>query len=86
MGHLVAPGEAPAAIWETPTSGGKANAIEVVAVNGRGGRPEEKDWIVLTDGEEGMVLVLSWDGVKFDEVSRVHMMEGDMASHAVWLE
>lgn len=89
-GHLLHPDEPPSAVWETPTSGGKANAIEVVAVNGRGlqgeGEAEEKDWIVLTDSEQGLVLVLSWDGEKFQEVSRVKMMEGDGASHAVWLE
>lgn len=110
-GHLVDPAEgngqgpdndgtkgAPTAVFRTPTSGGKANAIEVVAVNGRGRRTtddsgssasserEEMDWIVLTDSEQGLVLVISWDGHEFHEVSRVKMEEGDGASHAVWLE
>ncbi|KAJ9121699.1 hypothetical protein QFC22_002319 [Naganishia vaughanmartiniae] len=99
-GHLLnsAEGAPPTAVWRTPTSGGKANAIEVIAVNGRGrhaegagegegerGR-EEMDWIVLTDSEQGLVLVISWDGHEFKEVSRVQMDEGDGASHAVWLE
>ncbi|KAJ9102495.1 hypothetical protein QFC21_002895 [Naganishia friedmannii] len=99
-GHLLNPGEgeAPSAVYRTPTSGGKANAIEVIAVNGRGRQVvapsssdasearEEMDWLVLTDSEQGLVLVISWDGYDFREISRVKMEEGDGASHAVWLE
>lgn len=86
-GHLVRPSEAPSAVWETPTSGGKANAIEVIDVKGRdGGLGDEKDWIVLTDSEQGLVMVIAWDGEAFEEVSRVQLMHGDGASHAVWLE
>ncbi|KAJ9125868.1 hypothetical protein QFC24_002652 [Naganishia onofrii] len=100
-GHLANPRQGqgaenePSAVFRTPTSGGKANAIEVIAVNGRGRRfeaegegqgREEMDWIVLTDSEQGLVLVISWNGHEFREVSRVKMMEGDGASHAVWLE
>jgi carboxy-cis,cis-muconate cyclase len=84
-GHLSSPDSPPVAAYQTPTSGGKANAIEVTAVNGRG-RNGELDWIALTDGEEGFVEVLSWDGEKFDEVDRVGLEQGDLASHAVWLE
>ncbi|GHJ87651.1 hypothetical protein NliqN6_4053 [Naganishia liquefaciens] len=85
-GHLVAPGQAPAAVYETPTNGGKANAIEVVAVNGRG-KGDEREWIVLTDDSDpGLVVVISWNGEAFEEVSRVELMQGDGASHAVWLE
>jgi carboxy-cis,cis-muconate cyclase len=82
---LVDPDAVPAAVFETPTSGGKANAIEVIATNGRGKEGEE-DWLVLTDSEQGLCLVIGWDGERFEEVSRVQMMEGDGASHAVWLE
>lgn len=50
------------------------------------GFPDEKEWIVLTDSELGLVLIISWDGVEFKEVSRVKLEEGDGASHAVWLD
>lgn len=74
------------AVYETPTNGGKANAIEVVAVNGRG-KGDEQEWIVLTDDSDpGLVVVISWNGQAFEEVSRVELMQGDGASHAVWLE
>ncbi len=41
---------------------------------------------MLTDGEEGFVMVLGWDGERFEEVDRVELEEGDMASHAIWLD
>jgi carboxy-cis,cis-muconate cyclase len=84
-GHLVSPSSKPSAVFQTPTSGGRANAIEVIETRGRG-RGDELEWIVLTDEEERLVLVISWNGVEFVEVSRVQLEEGDGASHAVWLE
>ncbi len=84
-GHLAHPEAPPAATYQTPTSGGKANAIEVTAAHGRG-TPGELDWIVLTDGEEGFVMVLGWDGREFSEIDRVPLQEGDLASHAIWLD
>jgi carboxy-cis,cis-muconate cyclase len=83
--HLTSPSSPPAAVYQTPTSGGKANAIEVIQVNGRG-TEGEKEWIVLTDDEEGWVVVISWDGIKLEEVTRVKLLPSDGASHAVWLE
>jgi carboxy-cis,cis-muconate cyclase len=84
-GYLAFPSAAPTASYQTPTSGGKANAIEVTATNGRG-KEGELDWLVLTDGEEGFVMVLGWDGERFEEVDRVQFEDGDMASHAIWLD
>lgn len=117
--------------WTTPTSGGKANAIEwapryplfppsppsppttsppVPAQQQQqqqqhdespGAAHEhdekERDWAVLTDDQEGLVLVLQWDGKDLQEVARVRLQgtyggeagrkEGQQvgASHAVWL-
>lgn len=83
--RLVHPNSVPAAVFETPTSGGKANAIEILDVKGRGDG-NEKEWLVLTDSEKGLVLIISWDGKDFKEVSRLQLEEGDGASHAVWVE
>ncbi|GAA6040988.1 hypothetical protein JCM8097_000526 [Rhodosporidiobolus ruineniae] len=94
--------------FETRNSGGKANAIEVFpfwpAVEGEvaGAKPgpEGRDWIVLTDDEQGYVSVLEWrdEWNKLREVASVRIgvdtAEGDVvekeeegtgASHAVWL-
>lgn len=79
--------ETPSALWETPTSGGWANAIEPAPSGfstlgeGQGGR----DYIALTDSEEGLVLVLSWDGEKVEEVARTKLEGGAGAATAVWL-
>lgn len=76
--------------YETETSGGKANAIEIFPFAG----PTE--WIVLTDDEQGWVSVLEWDRhssqlLKTAQV-RLGVQEGAEeeerdtgASHAVWL-
>lgn len=85
MGHLMQPSAPPSAVFETPTNGGRANAIEVIETRGRG-HADEKEWIVLTDEQEGLVLVISWDGAQFEEISRVELEKGDGASHAVWLD
>lgn len=85
-GALLRPGAGPTATFETPTSGGKANAIEVLPARGRGQAGEKEEWLVLTDSEQGLVLIVSWDGKRFEEVSRVQLEHGDGASHAVWVE
>jgi carboxy-cis,cis-muconate cyclase len=74
-------GDEPVDRWETPTSGGKANAIEFAPQQG----PDASDFIVLTDDEQGFVVVLEWDGMKLAEVARTKLDEGTGASHAVWL-
>ncbi|MCJ1224683.1 hypothetical protein MMC12_001328 [Toensbergia leucococca] len=66
-------------IWETPTSGGWANAIQPgPTVNG-------VEYIALTDSDEGLVMVLSWDGKQFEEVARTKLDSGAGAATAVWL-
>jgi carboxy-cis,cis-muconate cyclase len=66
-------------LWESPTSGGWANAIQPgPTVNG-------VEYIALTDSEEGFVMVLSWDGQEFREVARVKLDDGAGAATAVWL-
>jgi carboxy-cis,cis-muconate cyclase len=67
------------AMWETPTSGGWANAIQPgPTVNGI-------EYIALTDSEEGLVMVLSWDGREFKEAARAKLDGGVGAATAVWL-
>ncbi|KAF8981859.1 hypothetical protein BDQ17DRAFT_1379309 [Cyathus striatus] len=72
--------------WETPTSGGKANAIDLLPKNLHG----EGVWIVLTDDEEatkGAVRILEWDGWNSEGVRIVAEWSGEIegASHALWL-
>ena len=61
---------APIDLWMTPTSGGIANAIEPapwwpeVA-------PPGKQYLSLTDSEEGRVMVLCFDGQKITKVAEV---------------
>ena len=82
--------------YETPTSGGKANAIEIApysissSYSSVGTTDSDGvEWIVLTDDEQGYVLVLEWsanrEGGSFKELSRVQLDEGSLASHAIWL-
>lgn len=88
--------------YETKTSGGKANAIEAFpfhppssasSASGAGGKEGQlrKDWIVLTDDEDGWVWILEWDGKELEEVAGVRLGQeggeekGVGASHAVWL-
>lgn len=71
--------------WTTPTSGGKANAIELSPFE-----PEKgKQWIILTDDEIGLVVMLEWDAKSqsISEVDRLQLPGGAEASssHAVWL-
>ncbi|KAK4700718.1 carboxy-cis,cis-muconate cyclase, partial [Phenoliferia sp. Uapishka_3] len=76
--------EEPVALWETPTSGGWANAVEPSPLStlkdGSG-----IDYITLTDSDEGLVLVLSWDGREIKEVARTKLDGGAGAATAVWL-
>ncbi|KAK4057716.1 hypothetical protein OIO90_001364 [Microbotryomycetes sp. JL221] len=98
---------APIDRYQTLTSGGKANAIETFPFHRQSNHvtkfqvqtshqslrwQEEKDWILLTDDEQGWVWVLEFDGNKIREVAGVQLgvdgepdEQGTGASHAVWL-
>ena len=71
--------------WETPTSGGIANAVEPGLVS------EGVEYAALTDSEEGYVFVISWDGREIKEVARVRLEEDELegevvkAATGVWL-
>lgn len=88
--------------FQTPTSGGKANAIDILP------KPlsESGLWILLTDDDDattsptgvGAVRVLEWDGWMGEGIKLVaewpspdspHKLEGERirgASHAIWLD
>ena len=80
-------------IWETPTSGGIANAIEPAPWQSppTGDQVEEiVQYLSLTDSEEGWVIVLSFDGKKVRDVASVNLgqtAEGEVvkAATTVWL-
>jgi len=75
-------------IWESPTSGGWANAIEPAPASAyKDGLDNklQKEWLALTDSLEGFVFVLSFDGQLIEEVARVCLGEGQQAATAVWL-
>ncbi len=66
-------------MWETPTSGGWANAVQP------GPTVEGVEYVALTDSDEGLVMVLRWDGRKVKEVGRVKLEGGSVgAATAVW--
>ena len=66
-------------MWETPTSGGWANAVQP------GPTVEGVEYVALTDSEEGLVMVLGWDGKRIKEVGRVRLEDGAAgAATAVW--
>jgi carboxy-cis,cis-muconate cyclase len=67
------------AMWQTPTSGGWANAIQP------GPTVDGIEYIALTDSDEGLVMVLSWDGRQFSEAARAKLDGGVGAATAVWL-
>ncbi|GAA5924476.1 hypothetical protein JCM1841_004596 [Sporobolomyces salmonicolor] len=80
--------------FETPTSGGKANAIEVFPF--QEAAADGHDYIILTDDEQGWVWVLEWrdEWSELREVAGVQLGRQDGAeederetgaSHAVWL-
>ncbi|GAA6018656.1 hypothetical protein JCM10207_008997 [Rhodosporidiobolus poonsookiae] len=98
--------------FETRNSGGKANAIEVfpfwpaaasgsaTVVAGAKPGPDGRDWVVLTDDEQGFVDILEWQDAWGELRSIAHVQlgvateedgivekdeEGTGASHAVWL-
>lgn len=79
--------EQPVCIWETPTSGGIANAIEPAPQQEEFGGVE---YLAMTDSQEGWVFMLSFDGKEIREVARVNLgktAEGKVvqAATAVWL-
>ncbi|KAK0553824.1 hypothetical protein OC846_002355 [Tilletia horrida] len=69
--------------WNTPTSGGKANAIEwapryglevsSVGSSSANFRGEDQDWMVLTDDANGGIFVLQWNGQDLVEVARTQL-------------
>lgn len=74
-------------IWETPTSGGIANAIEPAPW-----REEFRgvEYVAMTDSQEGWVFMLGFDGKKIEEVARVNLGKTEkggvvQAATAVWL-
>ncbi|KAF8901201.1 Lactonase, 7-bladed beta-propeller-domain-containing protein [Gymnopilus junonius] len=55
--------------FQTPTSGGKANAIDILSKNSPGQEDQDGLWILLTDDDDvtessgsGAIRVLEWDG------------------------
>ncbi|OAP64223.1 hypothetical protein AYL99_00195 [Fonsecaea erecta] len=66
-------------MWETPTSGGWANAIQPGPTVGG------VEYLAMTDSEEGFVFVLSWNGIEMKEVARTKLHAGAGAATAVWL-
>jgi len=84
--------------WQTPTSGGKANAIELKAKVAEDTVGSDSDaegvWIALTDDEPdgGGLWILEWDGEGTGGLKIIAewSSEGgesmDGASHAIWLD
>jgi carboxy-cis,cis-muconate cyclase len=66
-------------MWETPTSGGWANAVQP------GPTVDGIEYLALTDSEQGYVFVLSWDGKEIKEAARTRLDDGAGAATAVWL-
>jgi carboxy-cis,cis-muconate cyclase len=81
--------------WQTPSSGGPANAIELKAKGGHGHEHDaEGAWIILTDAatEASGVWILEWNGEGTGGIKIVTAWssEGgvslDGASIAIWLD
>jgi len=80
-------------IWETPTSGGWANAVEPAPAHTYDDSSDGdnvREWIALTDSQEGYVFVLSFNGIHIEEVARVKLEgrnSGEIvgAATAIWL-
>lgn len=66
-------------MYETPTSGGWANAVEPAP---EGTSVDGVEIVALTDSEEGGVFMLGFDGTALKELARVKVGE---AATAVWL-
>jgi carboxy-cis,cis-muconate cyclase len=71
-------------MWQTPTSGGWANAVQP------GPTVDGIEYLALTDSEEGLVMVVGWDGKTLSECVRVGLEGGvdgkvEGAATAVWL-
>jgi carboxy-cis,cis-muconate cyclase len=80
--------ERPVHIWETPTSGGIANAIEPAPWKKEQG--DDFEILALTDSQEGWVFMLGFDGKVITEVARLNLGKTDeggvvQAATAVWL-
>jgi carboxy-cis,cis-muconate cyclase len=72
-------------IWQTPTSGGLANAIEPAPWT-----ENRVQYLAMTDSEEGWVFILSFDGQKIQEVARLNLGKTDDGevvgcATAIWL-
>ena len=67
-------------MWQTPTSGGWANAIQP------GPTIEGMEYIALTDSADCSVLVLGWDGQEMKQAARTSLDDGAGAATAVWLD
>ena len=66
-------------MWETPTSGGWANAVQP------GPTIDGVEYVALTDSEEGLVVVLGFDGKQVTDAGRVKLEDGIAgAATAVW--
>lgn len=72
-------------MYETPTSGGWANAVEPCFEQVELEEGGKGELLVLTDEEEGWVFMITWgEGRGFDEVARLKLPVGKAAT-AVWL-
>jgi carboxy-cis,cis-muconate cyclase len=76
-------------IWQSPTSGGWANAVEPCYKYLKGPDGQEYTYAALTDSEQGLVMVLQIKDDKIIEVARLSLGEhqGKVrgAATAVWL-
>lgn len=82
-------------IYETRTTGGLANAVEpapstIYEKLGTSNEEDKEEFIVLTDSEEGWVVMLGWDGRRFREVAAVKLQGENKdaivgAATAVWV-
>ncbi|KAK3058617.1 hypothetical protein LTR09_000182 [Extremus antarcticus] len=75
-------------MWQTPTSGGLANAIEPAPWPK--GKQDDVEYLAMTDSQEGWVFMLSFDGKEIREVARLNMGKTDDGkvvgcATAVWL-
>ncbi|GAA5994116.1 lactonase family protein [Rhodotorula paludigena] len=76
--------DTPLCLWETPTSGGWANAVEP-APSAYNDGASGLEYVALTDSAEGLVMILSFDGKEIKEVARTKLAGGAGAATVVWL-